>query len=127
MGMVLLREANAVGLWRKRTYVVDIAAFLRTDTRSGEVGYCVNGPRRFYLLSHGSRLKYQRLISLVVGARGAAALRHFLSFSKIYVEEAVKNVNQQSRSGEEITGEHADGSSVSVHGVQEEIPPSQRG
>ena len=50
-----------------------------------------------------------------------------LKFLEISVEDAVEDVDQQSRSGEEIAGEHADGSAVSVHGVQEEIPPSQRG
>lgn len=50
-----------------------------------------------------------------------------LRFFEISVEDAVEDVDQQSRSGEEIAGEHADGPAVSVHGVQEEIPPSQRG
>lgn len=50
-----------------------------------------------------------------------------LKFLDISVEDAFKDVDQQSRSGEEIAGEHADGPAVLVHGVQEEIPPSQRG
>lgn len=50
-----------------------------------------------------------------------------LRFLEISVEGAVEDVDQQSRGGEETAGEHADGPAVSVHGVQEEIPPSQRG
>ncbi len=38
-----------------------------------------------------------------------------------------EDVDQQPRSGEETPGEHAGGSALSVHGVQEEISSSQRG
>lgn len=37
------------------------------------------------------------------------------------------DVAQQPRGGEEAPGEHAGGSALSVSGVQEEIPSSQRG
>lgn len=71
----------------------------------------------------------------VNGWEASSALRHFLAFFwsffprdlSCFVEDAVKDVDQQSRSGEEIAGEHADGPALPVHGVQEEIPPSQRG
>lgn len=61
------------------------------------------------------------------GGRLCSCLPYRLKFLEISVEDAVKDVDQQPRSGEEIAGEHADGPAVSVHGVQEEIPPSQRG
>ncbi len=38
-----------------------------------------------------------------------------------------EDVDQQPRGGEEAPGEHAGGSALSVPGVQEEIPSSQRG
>ena len=66
-----------------------------------------------------------------MGGGGATALPHSLvvwSFSSSSVEGATdKDVGQQPRGGEEAAGEHADGPALPVHGVQEEIPPRQRG
>lgn len=61
------------------------------------------------------------------GGRLRSRIPYRVKFLEISVEDSVKDVDQQSRSSEEIAGEHADGPAVSVHGVQEEIPPSQRG
>ncbi len=58
------------------------------------------------------------------GGRLRSGIPYRLKFLKIFSEDAVKDVDQQSRGGEEIAREHADGPAVSVHGVQEEIPPS---
>lgn len=46
---------------------------------------------------------------------------------RFLVEDAVEDVDQQPRGGEEAAGEHADRPALPVHGVQEEIPPGQRG
>lgn len=66
-----------------------------------------------------------------MGGGGATALPHSFQRLKYFwgflSKGAVKDVDQQSRGGEEITREHADWSAVSLHGVQEEIPPCQRG
>lgn len=64
-----------------------------------------------------------------VDGRGATPKLHSLTFevSREICRRRRQNVDQQSRSREEIAGEHADGLAVSLHGVQEEIPPSQRG
>ena len=58
------------------------------------------------------------------GGRLRSGFPDRFKFLEICVEDAVKDVDQQSRGGEEIAGEHADGPAVPVHGEQEEIPPS---
>lgn len=85
MGTISLRQANVIRLWNKRTYAGDIAVVPHTETRSTEVGYCVNGPWRFYFIFHGSRLKYQRIAVWPCMRRGGlcSTLPYHLKFLEI--------------------------------------------
>lgn len=49
-------EANVGGLWRRATLARHIAATLRTEPRSRDVGSCVDGQRRFYFPRETSQL-----------------------------------------------------------------------
>lgn len=135
----LLGEANVGGLWRRATPARHIAAPLRTEPRSRDVGSCVDGQRRFYFPRETSKLcafpvtprwmggRQEALFSLLEVSSPTRGDFCFLLFLLWIVEDAVKDVDQQPRSGEEIAGEHADGPALPIHGVQEEISPCQRG
>lgn len=134
----LLGEANVGGLWRRVTPARHIAAPLRTESRSRDVGSCVDGQRRFYFPRETSKLCIPSNpavngweaggISQPSGSFFPNKRRFcFLLFLLWIAEDAVKDVDQQPRSGEEIAGEHADGLALPLHGVQEEISPCQRG